>query len=120
MTRKGRTWIITCLIVLVTGGLFYYGYRKREEWKKDHVFVELRPVQVRGGWGYDILTDGKIFIHQDIIPAIPGVHVFRTKEDALAVGQKVYERTMQGTVPMVTAAEVRQLIVIPDSTVTAH
>ncbi len=35
-----------------------------------------------GGWGYDILINGKPYIHQTIIPAVSGRFSFKTKEDA--------------------------------------
>jgi hypothetical protein len=114
--RSLRKWIVPLLILLVLGSLAYWGIQRRNRWKKEHVLVELKAIQTPKGWGYDILTDGKVFIHQNIIPAIPGNYEFRTKEDALAVGQKVYERIMAGQQPMVTEEEVRGMGVVPDST----
>lgn len=110
--RKG---LLYGLIVIAAGALFYTGYRIWSKWKKEHVMVELHPIQTPKGWGYDILADGRIFIHQPVIPAIPGDTGFRTKEDALAVGQKVYDRIMAGKMPMVTAKEVQAMGLVPDS-----
>ena len=107
--------ILYGLIVIAAGAVCYTGYRVRAKWKKEHVLVELRPIQTPKGWGYDILTDGRIFIHQPIIPAIPGDTGFRTKEDALAVGQKVLAQVMAGKLPMVTAKEVQDMGLAPDS-----
>ena len=102
--------------MLVAIGVFVYvGIRRREQWKKEHMLIELRAIQTPKGWGYDILAGGKIFVHQDIIPAIPGEHGFRTKEDALAVGKKVYDRVMAGQIPMVSVQEIKDLGVYPDS-----
>jgi len=107
--------MFTGLIALVAGVLVYTGYRQSAKWKKEHVLVVLKPIQTAKGWGYDIFTDGRIFIHQDIIPAIGGDVGFRTKEDAMAVGQKVYDRLVKGDVPMVTAKEVREMGIIPNA-----
>jgi hypothetical protein len=115
MTQK-RTFpkgLLYGLIIIAAGALFYTGYRTRARWKKEHVLVELRPIQTSKGWGYDILTDGRIFLHQTMIPAIPGDSGFRTKEDALAVGRKVIDRIMAGKVPMVTAEEVQDMGLVP-------
>lgn len=114
MTKKGlsRQWIITVLLVLAAGAFIYIGYRNRQ-WKKDHILIELKPIQTAKGWGYNILTDGKVYIHQDIIPAIPGNRGFRTKEDALAVGKIVYDRLLSKQVPMVTAKEVHDMGITP-------
>ena len=118
MTKKGfnRQWILTGLIALAAATLFYVGFKQHNQWKKDHVLVEIRPIHTPKGWGYNIFTDGKIFIHQDIVPAIQTNRGFRTKEDALAVGKKVYDRIIAGQMPMVTAKEVQDMGIIPDDT----
>jgi hypothetical protein len=42
---------------------------------------------------------------------------FRSKEDAMVVGKKVYDRLVAGQMPMVTAKEVQDMSIIPaDST----
>ena len=110
-----RKWMPSVLIVLVGLLTMYFIHRYRTRWKKEHVLIELKPFQTPKGWGYDILTDGHIYIHQDIIPAIPGEHGFRTKEDALAVGQKVLDRAMKGQPPMVTSKEVQNMGILPDT-----
>jgi hypothetical protein len=110
-------WGIPVVLLLGTGLLVRYGINKRKQWEKEHVLIELRPIQVQNGWGYDIVYDGKVFIHQNIIPDVPGNKVFRSKEDALAVGQLVYQRVMKKQIPMVSAAEIRKLnVYIPDAT----
>ena len=113
--RSSRKWLFTGLLALAACALFFIGYRQNAKWKKEHVLVVLKPIQTAKGWGYDILSDGKIFIHQNVIPAIGGDVGFRTKEDALAVGQKVYDRLIKGDVPMVTAKEVQEMGIIPNA-----
>lgn len=44
------------------------------------------------GWGYDVLINDTIFIHQNIIPGMPGIHGFKTEEQALAVGNLVVKK----------------------------
>jgi Domain of unknown function (DUF4907) len=115
LTASGRQWLLTLLILLVGGALIYGVYRRKANWNKDHVLLELKAVQNSRGWGYVILENGHVFIHQDIIPAISGTHAFPSREDALAVGQKVVDRLATGQMPMVTAAEVKGMGIIPDS-----
>lgn len=112
-----RKWGIA--LVLLIGLWFVVGYaiHRRNKWKKDHVFVELKAIQTPKGWGYDILANGKIYIHQDIVPAISAGRGFRTKDDALAVGQKVYDRIVAGQMPMVSPEEIKAMGIVPaDST----
>jgi hypothetical protein len=113
--RSVRKWVAPLLILLILASLIYWGIQRRNRWKKEHVLVELKAIQTPKGWGYDILTDGKIYIHQNIIPAVPGEYGFRTKEDALVVGQKVYERVVAGQMPMVSVEEIRAMGIYPDS-----
>lgn len=112
--RLRRQWIFTGLIALAAATFFFIGFWQHRQYKKDHIFIEIKPIHTAKGWGYNIYTDGKIYIHQDIVPAIPTNRGFRTKEDAMAVGKKVYDRLVAGQMPMVTAKEVRDMGIIPD------
>ena len=125
MTKTGaffRKWglslaMLVAILVAIAVGLY-----RRSAWKKNHVLVELRAIETPLGWGYDILTNGHPYIHQNIIPDIKGQHGFQSKEEALAVGQKVYDRLVANQIPVVSIDEMRQLHVrLPeDSTDTNH
>jgi len=41
------------------------------------------------GWGYNILVNDTVYIHQNYIPGVPGIHPFTTEEDAQKVGNFV-------------------------------
>ncbi len=111
-----RKWGIPVLLLAGLGVLVWYGIQRRKKFEKDHVYIELRAIQVPGGWGYDIYYDHRLYIHQDIIPDFPGKRVFRSKEDALTVGQVVYNRVLKREFPAVSQAEIRKLnVYIPDS-----
>ncbi|HVU55344.1 MAG TPA: DUF4907 domain-containing protein [Puia sp.] len=121
MTRRfNRQWILTGLLALAAATFFYIAFRQHSQYKKDHIFIEIKPIHTVKGWGYNIFTDGKIYIHQDIVPAIPTRMGFRTKEDAMAVGKKVYDRLVAGQMPMVTAEEVRDMGIVPEDSTTVH
>lgn len=51
------------------------------------------------GWGYDIFVDGKLYVHQPHIPVIQGMHGFKSKSEALAVGNYVAEKIENGVIP---------------------
>jgi hypothetical protein len=109
-----RKWGIALLLLLATGVVVGYGIYRRKQWKKDRVYVELKAFQTSKGWGYDILTNGRPYIHQDIVPAVTSHgYGFRTKEDALAVGQKIYDRVISGKMPMVTQEELKEMGIVP-------
>ncbi len=117
-----RKWGLSFVLLAAIIGCVWIGIYRRMRWKKDHIMVELRAIQTPLGWGYDILTNGHPYIHQDIIPDIRGQHGFQSKEEALAVGQKVYDRLVANQIPVISIEEMRQLKVrLPeDSADTNH
>lgn len=73
------------------------------------VYCELKTVQTANGWGYEIYVDKKLYIKQEYIPAINGIHAFKTKEDAMATGKLVLNKLTHGKKPLVTIEELRDL-----------
>ena len=64
-------------------------------------------------WGYDILKDNAIFIHQPNIPGLPGTDGFKTKKDATKVAQLVLGKIKKGEIPpTVTMEALRALKVV--------
>ena len=50
-------------------------------------------------WGYDIMMDGKLFIHQPFAPGISGNRGFSTKEKAERAAKLVIEKINNGIMP---------------------
>jgi hypothetical protein len=52
--------------------LLIIGFSIKSNKKNDNKMlkVESVPIQTSTGWGYDILVDHKIYIHQHFIPAV--------------------------------------------------
>jgi hypothetical protein len=111
-----RKWGFALLMIAAIIFFIELGLHRQKQWQKAHLLIELKAIRTPRGWGYNILTGGHIYIHQDIIPDIPGLHGFRTKEEALAVGQKVYDRMVLNQPPVISIEEMRQLgVQLPDS-----
>jgi hypothetical protein len=104
-----RKWGLSLVMLAAIIVCVWIGLYRRMQWKKKHVLVELKAIETPLGWGYDISTNGHPYIHQNIIPDIKGQHGFRSKEEALAVGQKVYERLVANQIPIISIEEMRQL-----------
>ncbi len=103
-------------IIIILGILFYAAYYNQLIKERGYALIELRPLQVDSGWGYEILANGKPYIRQKFIPAIEGHHAFKTKEDALTVGNKVIEKMKQGEqLPSISMEELQQMGVLKDS-----
>ena len=64
-------------------------------------------------YGYDVLADGRLIIHQKSIPAMPGNEGFRTQANASKVAQLVTGKIKKGEMPpTVTIDEMKKLNVI--------
>jgi hypothetical protein len=100
------------LLLAVLATWAFNRFRHRDA---DEVFIQARPIQSSLGWGYEVVADGKTYIHQEFIPAIPGKHGFKTKEDALKVGQKVISKISANQVPTITVDELKGMGIINDS-----
>ena len=55
-------------------------YEKRQTSHADSIEISL--LQFDSGWGYNILINNKLYIHQPHIPAVSGNQLFQSKEDA--------------------------------------
>ena len=76
--------------------------------KPGHI-ITINPIQVQNGWGYDIMVDDKVYIHQYCIPAVGGNKVFSNKQDAIKTAKVVVQKILNGKVPSVTKHDLDSL-----------
>jgi len=110
--KKYSRFIVAGILVVVTIFVIYYFRRNENE---DKVFLQTQAIQTNLGWGYNITANGKIYIHQEFIPAIAGKHGFSTKEDAMKVGQRVIEKISSNQLPTISIQDLNELNVLHDS-----
>jgi hypothetical protein len=110
--NKKHSGIIAIVFIAALAVVFYFTFRNGKE---DKAFVEPRAIQTSNGWGYDIVVDGKTYIHQEMIPAISDKRGFKTKEDALLVAHKVIEKISTNQLPTITLDDLKELGIIKDS-----
>ena len=68
---------------------------------------------INNTWGYNILKDDKLFIHQTSIPGLSGNEGFKSKLDAEKVARLVIEKLEKGEMPpTVTKEELSKLSVM--------
>ena len=68
-----------------------------------------------GTWGYDILSAGKVLIHQPDIPAIPGNKGFELETQATQLAQLVVRKINAGIMPpSVSSEEVKGILGNPN------
>ncbi len=65
------------------------------------------------GWGYDILENSSVRIHQPHIPAVQGNQGFKSASDAAKVAEKIIEKLDKGIMPpTLSIAEMEELGVL--------
>ncbi len=57
---------------------------------------EIKTFTYETGWGYDIYLNNQKYIHQPNIPAINGLHVFVSEDDAIKVAQLMVRKMEDG------------------------
>jgi hypothetical protein len=61
-------------------------------------------------WCYDILMEGRLFIHQPNAPGLPGNEGFKTKKAAQRVAELVVSKMKRGEMPpSITIEEMKKL-----------
>lgn len=109
MTKPSFQNWLTAGLILAIGIILVGGYYLRNKKGNEYVFVELHTFQTPLGWGYDILADKKIFIHQDIIPVLSSKQGFRTEQDARTIGRKVLDRINKKLLYDVTPQDLKEI-----------
>lgn len=73
--------------------------------------IEIKTFEESMGWGYDILIDGEIYVHQPNIPALPGENGFETEVHARAVAELMVSKIRNNILPpSVSVEEVNAII----------
>ena len=122
-TKKKRYFILIITALLLSCAVIFFilheqAIKREQALKKEQtikneqagkVFVKAVPIQTPYGWGYNIMADNKIFIHQDFIPAVSGKQGFKTPEDAMLVGNRVVQKISKNELPTISPKDLEEL-----------
>lgn len=99
--RKSINWLFAFSVILfLTTRLIKHGGTPT-----DRIHLSLQTFHSEEGWGYDVLTNDSLFIHQPNIPAISGKNGFLTEADAQKIGTLVMNKIQQSRLPVITLKE---------------
>lgn len=79
-------------------------FPKAETYKRTKLTYKIIPVANKT-YGYDVYADGKLMIHQNSIPAMPGNNGFKTKAAAEKVALLVIQKIKNGEMPPTISIE---------------
>ena len=105
MQMTKRPYIILSASLLVVILITAYLSQPQKKNSKNMLLVESSTFQVAGGWGYNILVDHKIFIYQEVVPAVGGNKIFSKKEDAEKTAALIVQKILHKEVPSVSINE---------------
>ncbi len=92
--------LVCCIGLVLLCGLFFF-------LQKDPVTTSV--FEIENGFGYLIVSQDKILIKQENIPAIQLQKPFCSKEDALKTAQLVKDKIVKNQSPTVTVEELLNL-----------
>ncbi|KKQ34172.1 MAG: hypothetical protein US50_C0059G0005 [Candidatus Nomurabacteria bacterium GW2011_GWB1_37_5] len=106
--------IFSILIIGLVIGLFIVLNNKSKETNPFiNSNIEVKTFQIENDWGYDVLIDGELYVHQPNIPSMPGDSGFKTEEDARKVAEIVINKIRNNILPpSVSPAELKDLEII--------
>ncbi len=83
------------------------GYNPYEDVKMTVEVFKVDSIEHNGsrGWGYDILINGIVHIHQPNIPAVMGNNGFSSEEKALLAGEFVIQKIKNNILPPAVTPE---------------
>jgi hypothetical protein len=75
--------------------------------------ITVNTFEEESGFGYDVLIDGNIYVHQPNIPAVGGNKGFKTEADARATGNLAVQKINEGIIPpTISVEELREIGVV--------
>lgn len=118
--KKKIVTILSVLVLLVLAFFLYQNLHKPDlevrppnPYENSEIVAETFENEKGNGFGYDILIDGHIYVHQPSVPAVGGNTGFKSKADAQTTANLVIGKIRAGILPpTVSTEELRNLGVI--------
>jgi hypothetical protein len=105
-----KYWSVWLLVfaILFASATLVLGKKNTE----GNLLLTKKAFAINNGWGYEILTNDSVYIHQANIPAVEGNRNFVTKEQALLTAQLVIEKLKKNQLPIISIEELDSLQII--------
>ena len=99
MITKHNIIVLTASAMIAAAILFFYE-------KKPAQKINYNLFHEASGWGYDILVNDKLFIHQEYVPAMAEKKGFATEIQAKKTARLVINKLKNNKMPTISYAEV--------------
>ncbi|OQP54357.1 hypothetical protein A4H97_23025 [Niastella yeongjuensis] len=89
--------VLLAAILIAAGSSFYFLVVQKPATPANNLHYS--TFKTEHGWGYDILVNDRIVIHQPMLPGKAGFNGFTTEQEAGTYAQNVIESIKSGTHP---------------------
>ncbi len=115
MNTVHKIILVIIFLAAIVGGALYFDKNKQEETVNpytDSVVTTTILTNPDGTFGYDIMIDGNIYVHQPTKPAVGGNAGFATEVEAQYVAGLVISKIKNNILPpSVTSEEITNFVI---------
>lgn len=108
MTNSKNRWSFWILMtaLLISAGIWVLAWRVN---RPARPALSARVFRTEAGWGYDILVNDSLFIHQESMPVTGGGQGFAHKEWAEKASRLIINKMENGGHPRLTSFDIAQI-----------
>lgn len=104
--KKSRSFWILVTALLISAAIWGLAWRINQPARPA---LSARVFETTAGWGYDILVNDSLFIHQETMPVIGGGQGFARKEWAEKASRLIINKMENGRHPRLTSFDMAQI-----------
>lgn len=104
--NKNRSFWILMTALLISAGIWALAWRVNQPGRPA---LSARVFQTAAGWGYDILVNDSLLIHQETMPVTGGGQGFAHKEWAEKASRLIINKMENGRHPRLTSFDMAQI-----------
>ena len=110
-TKKQNIIVITTSVII--SAVIWIITMKSHNHNPQH--FESRIFKIANGWGYDIMVNDTILIHQESVPVMQAQHAFSRRDQAEKTAELVIQKLKTGQHPTLTKFDLEKIL-RPDET----
>jgi Domain of unknown function (DUF4907) len=103
---KRHNTIVIGLALLISAGIWVSAFNKKVN---SGYHFTTKIFEGPGGWGYEVLLNDSLFIHQEFIPLLPGRKAFETRTQADQAARLIVDKLKGGQPPSMNSTELQRI-----------
>lgn len=106
MTKRYNI-IVILIAVFISAAIWITALNRQDDKKKK--MLSAKVFEGLNGWGYDILVNDTVFIHQESVPVTETNKGFSQKQQAEKAAGIILQKLQQGKLPTLTKFDIDQI-----------